>query len=183
MPRLLLLAALVALLAIILRAGDQDLAAGGQGAGTSEDTGYYLRDAVVTEYGQDGGVRIEVAAGRATENTKTRQITLESVAVNYYALPGQRWRLTADGGSALPGMDTVELEGNVVMTGNNRELPQPAVIRTERLTLETRSQLATTDAPVTLGFGPYAIAATGMRADLKGETLRLESNVNGNFLP
>jgi LPS export ABC transporter protein LptC len=69
------------------------------------------------------------------------------------------------------------------MTGTRSSLPQPAIVRTQRLTLDTSAQLARTAEPVTLGFGPYAIAATGLRADLKAETLRLESEVNGRFNP
>ena len=182
-PRLLLLAALVALLAVLFKVADSGHSGEGAAPAPSGETGYYLRDAVVTEFGEDGAIRLEVAARRATENTSSKEIDLESVSVHYFALPGQRWRLTADAGRALPGMNTVELEGNVIMTGEKQSLVEPAVVRTERLTLETKTQTAATDAPVSLGFGQYAIDATGMRADLKAETLRLESGVNGSFNP
>jgi len=182
-PRLLLLVAFIALLAVILRVSDQGDALQDPSGTPSEQTGYYLRDAVVTEFGQDGGIRLEMAARRATENVSDQTIALESVSVNYFALPGQRWNLTADTGSARPGLSAVELSGNVVMTGGRQTLPEPAVVRTERLTLDARSQQAVTDAPVTLGLGPYSLASTGLRADLKAETLRLESGVNGLFQP
>ena len=182
-PRILLLVALITLLAVILRASDDDAALVERSGTPSEQTGYYLRDAVVTEFGQDGSIRLEMAARRATENVSDQTIALESVSVDYFALPGQRWNLTADAGSARPGLNTVELSGNVVMTGGKQTLPEPAVVRTERLTLDVRSQQAVTDAPVTLGLGPYSLASTGMRADLKAETLRLESGVNGLFQP
>lgn len=182
-PRLLLLVALIALLVVILRRGDDDGVANGGTDVTSDGTGYYLRDALVREYGEDGAIRIEVASRAATQQLATGTIRLEQVSVNYFALPGQRWRLTADGGLALPDLNTVELEGNVVMTGGKQSLPDPAVLRTDRLTLDTASKLARTEAPVTLGFGRHELAATGMLADLKAETLRLESSVNGRFNP
>jgi len=183
MPRLLLLAALLALLVTVFRmTGDED-PAGPPSAAGSTPTGYYLRDALVTEYGPDGKVRLEVAARAATEDPARKLIALESVRLDYFAVQGQRWQLTAARGEAEPGMSTVRLEGDVVMTGQRRNLPEPAVVRTERLTLDTRSQRVSTDAPVTLGFGEYVVAATGMKADLKAETLRLESGVNGRFLP
>lgn len=183
MPRLLLLLALVALLAVILKLTDEDSGLESEPQSSAAETGYYLRDALVREYGEDGQVRLEVAARGATEDPASQVVTLDSVTVNYFALPGQRWRLTADGGYAQPAMRTVELEGNVVMTGEKQSLPQPAVVRTEKLTLDTQTQQASTDAPVTLGLGSYAIAATGLKADLKAETLRLESGVNGRFTP
>ena len=181
--RLLLLAALVALLAVLFKVADTGPSAEDAATPSRGQTGYYLRDAVVTEFGEDGAIRLEVAARLATEDTASKEIDLETVSVRYFALPGQRWHLTADGGRALPGMNTVELAGNVVMTGEKQSLASPAVVRTERLTLETATQTAVTDAPVSLGFGRYAIDATGMRADLKAETLRLESGVNGSFTP
>jgi len=181
--RLLLLVTLVALLVLILRRGGDDDAGATRDGATPEGTGYYLRDALVREYGDDGQVRFEVAARGATQELATGSVRLEAVSVNYFALPGQRWHLTADGGMARPEMSIVDLAGNVVMTGERQALPEPAVLRTERLTLDTREQRARTDAPVTLGFGAYAIAAVGMQADLKAETLRLESGVNGRFHP
>jgi LPS export ABC transporter protein LptC len=183
MPRLLLLVALIVLLVVILRRGGEEDPVGGTDAATPDGTGYYLRDALVREYGEDGAVRLEVAARGATQDLASGSIRLETVSVNYFALPGQRWRLTADGGLAEPDMHTVELEGNVVMTGEKQALPEPAVVRTERLTLDTASRLASTEAPVRLDFGRHEIAATGMRADLNAETLRLESGVNGRFTP
>lgn len=182
-PRFLLLVAFIALLAVILRVSDKGAALQDASDTPSEQTGYYLRDAVVTEFGQDGRIRLEMAARRATEIVADQTIALESVSVNYFALPGQRWNLTAETGSARPGLSTVELSGNVVMTGGKQTLPEPAVVRTERLTLDVRSQQAVTDAPVTLGLGPYSLASTGLRVDLKAETLRLESGVNGLFQP
>ena len=182
-PRLLLLVALIAVLVVVLRRGGDDDENRSAEASTSDGTGYYLRDALVREYGEDGTVRLEVAARGATQELASGSIRLETVSVNYFALPGQRWRLTADGGLAEPDMHTVELEGNVVMTGEKKTLPEPAIVRTERLTLDTASQRASTEAPVRLDFGRQGIAATGMRADLKAETLRLESGVNGLFTP
>lgn len=183
MPRLLLLVALVALLATILRLADDDSGLAGEAAGSAEPTGYYLRDATVTEYGVDGQLRLEFAARSATEDVARQMVNLESVSLDYYALPSQRWRLTADRGQVPPGLVTVELEGNVVMTGQRQAPSQAAVVRTERLVLDTSAQQVRTEAPVTVGFGDYSLAATGMQADLKAETLRLESGVNGRFTP
>lgn len=181
--RLLLLLGLVALLAVVIKLTGEDPALSGYVSGPSEQTGYYLRDATVTEYGLDGKVRIEVAVAAAIEDPSRKVVDLESVSVNYFPAPDQRWHLTSQRGEMEEGSRIVELQGDVTMTGARSNLPQPAIVRTERLTLDTSAQLARTDEPVTLGFGPYAIAARGLRADLKAETLRLESEVNGRFNP
>ena len=183
MPRLLLLVALIALVAVVLNLTGDESGVSGEGAGSTQQTGYYLRDATFTEYGVDGHIRLQFAARTATQNLAREAVDLESVSLDYYALPGQRWRLTADRGHAPAGLRTVGLEGNVVMTGQQQEPSQAAVVHTERLVLDTSAQRATTDAPVTLAFGEYSLAATGLQADLRAETLRLESGVNGRFTP
>ena len=181
--RLLLLLALVALGFVVFRLTGDDSGLAGDTTRTAQQTGYYLRDATVTEYGVDGKVRLEVAIRSATEDPARKVVDLETVAVNYFPDGDRSWRLTAQRGQMAEGSRVVELEGDVTMTGARRSLPDPAVLHTERLTLDTSAQLARTDEPVTLGFGPYALAARGLRADLKAETLRLESDVNGHFNP
>jgi LPS export ABC transporter protein LptC len=181
--RLLLLLALVALIFALLRLNQDESALAGRPAGPAKQTGYYLRDSTITEFGVDGKPRLQLGVHAATEDPARQVVGLESVALDYFALPGQRWRLTAERGQIATGSETVELEGNVIMTGERQALPEPAIIRTEHMTLDTRAELASTDAPVTLGLGVYALSATGLRADLKAETLRLESAVNGRFNP
>lgn len=181
--RLLLLLALVALGFLVFKLTGDDTGLAGDTTRAAQQTGYYLRDATVTEYGVDGKVRLEVAVRSATEDPARKVVDLEAVAVNYFPDGDRKWRLTAQRGQMAEGSEVVELEGDVTMTGAQRSLPDSAVVRTERLTLDTSAQLARTDQPVTLGFGPYTLAARGLRADLKAETLQLESEVNGHFNP
>jgi LPS export ABC transporter protein LptC len=61
--------------------------------------------------------------------------------------------------------------------------PRAAELHTPRMSLDTVSEIAETRSPVELAFGTHRIRAQGMRADLKGGTLRLESDVNGTFAP
>ena len=183
MGRLLLILAFVGLLAMLFErtAGEDNLERPADA--DRQQTGYYLRDATLTEYGKDGAIRIEVSARLATEVPGLETVEMEAVSVNYFALAGQRWRLTADNGHLPPGRDTVDLSGSVIMTGEREKQPEPAVIRTELLTLDLEREVARTDAPVTLSLGVHTLSATGMVADLKAETLQLESGINGRFLP
>ena len=59
----------------------------------------------------------------------------------------------------------------------------PAQLHTARLSLDTVGEVADTKSPVELVFGTQRMRATGMRANLKSGTLRLESDVNGRFEP
>lgn len=181
-PRILLLVALLALAVLVLRIGARDEALEGPAA-APETPRYYLKGALVTEFGADGAVRYELAAERATEDPGTGAVLLETVAIDYLAEPERRWHVTAERGHLSQGAPVVELEGNVELTGRGEGLLQPAVLRSPSLSLDTDARVAATAAPVELDFGRHSLRARGLRADLKGETLRLESSVNGRFLP
>lgn len=180
--RLLLLAALLALSALVLdlhREEDERLGP----PGALEPPRYYLRDATVSEFDRDGALRYELTAARAIEDPDRDLVLLESVAIDYRRRPDQTWRVTAARGELRRGAAIVELEGDVELTGRGERLPRPAVLRSPRLSLDTEAEVASTDAPVELDFGRHALRARGLRADLKAETLRLESSVNGRFFP
>jgi LPS export ABC transporter protein LptC len=180
-PRILLLVALLALAVLVLRIGARDDGADGPLA-TPETPRYYLRSALVTEFGADGAVRYELAAERATEDPGTATVLLEKVTIDYLAEPARRWHVAAARGRLSQGAPVVELEGDVELTGRGEGLLQPAVLRSPSLSLDTDARVASTAAQVELDFGRHSLRAQGLQADLKGETLRLESSVNGRFL-
>jgi LPS export ABC transporter protein LptC len=178
--RIMLLIALGALAFLVVQFTREDGSAGGSSPSV-ESTGYYVREAEVTEYGADGRVALRFTADSAVEIPAREEILLNKVDVEYFALPRQRWTLTAATGRVPTGGRQVELEGAVTMRGERDGEARAAIVETDRLTLDTASQRAYTDAPVTLAFGETRLAAIGMDANLLAETLRLEAGVNGRF--
>lgn len=183
MPRLLVFAAIAALVALFV-----DVSRVEPGNDAAIDSGpahpgYTLSDARVTEFGPDGAVRLEMTIRHAEQDPGRDTVAMQDVFVDYFVLPNQHWRLSARRGDAPAGFDRVELSGDVVMVGQQAVPEGRAVVRTERLTLEPSARRAHTAAPVSLAFGPYALAATGLEADLNAATLRLKSGVNGRFNP
>jgi LPS export ABC transporter protein LptC len=77
----------------------------------------------------------------------------------------------------------VTLSGDVIMTGGRDRAPGTTVLRTGRLVLDTDSQIARSPLPVTVTVGDNSLSALGAIANLKEETLRLESRVHGYFAP
>lgn len=181
-PRILLLVALLALAVLLLDFGGEPDEADLR-APPAEPPRYYLREATVTEFGPDGGVRYEMAAERATEDPSAGTVLLERVALDYLAEPARRWHLTSERGTLARDAAVVELAGDVRLTGHGEGLDPPAMLRSPSLSLDTAAEVATTRDEVELDFGRHVLRARGLRADLKGETLRLESSVNGRFLP
>ncbi|MGH8250301.1 MAG: LPS export ABC transporter periplasmic protein LptC [Steroidobacteraceae bacterium] len=182
MTRLLLLAALVALIAVLVqwRLLDRDVTAPQADA---TRPGYYLIGVDLEDYGTDGRLRIGLQSVSATEDPDSGIVRLAEVELDYHAPTGQRWHLTADEARVPPAARVVEFAGDVRLVGAPGEQAETAELRTATMTLDTEAERAVTRSPVQLAFGRHLIRARGMRADLKAGSLQLESDVSGEFAP
>lgn len=143
--------------------------------------GYYLEDAVIVETGADGKPRVKLAARVIAQNPMDDSIGLTDVRVNYSADTARQWLLTAKQGFVPPGSQRIEFKGNVEIHDLTSETAPR--LTSDRMELDMDKNIARTDAPVQITYGPHTLSARGMWADLKGETVRLESQVNGQFAP
>jgi LPS export ABC transporter protein LptC len=71
----------------------------------------------------------------------------------------------------------------VRLEGQSTEHAGTAVVRTDALTYDVPSGVASTRSDVRIEFGVHTLTARGMVANLKERTMRLESKVNGHFQP
>lgn len=144
--------------------------------------GYYMTDAEITEMGASGTPVYRVTAERIVQNPADLGIRLENLRLGYRATLEREWTLTADTGFVPPGSKTIDLAGDVQITGLPVESELPAVIRTERLSLDTERNVATTRSRVDIAWGGRRLTTVGLKADLKAEKLQLESGVHGRFV-
>lgn len=180
--RLLLLAALAALIAVLVQWRLLDR----EPAPAAEEVlrpGYFLTGVVLEEFGTDGKLRIGLQSESANEDPSNGIVRLADVAVDYHAPNGRRWHLTSSEARVPPGGRVIEFEGNVQLNGTPGAGTGQAELRTARLQLDTDAETAHTKSAVELSFGTHRMHATGMRADLKKGSLHLESGVNGLFTP
>lgn len=84
--------------------------------------------------------------------------------------------------ASAQGQETV-LIGNVILTRPASSDKTELIIRTERLTLIGESEIARTDAPVSIVQGNARLTATGMEFDNLTRDLRLFSQVRGFWPP
>ena len=180
--RLMLLAALIALTTVLVewRLMGREVTTP---VTEAERPGYYLTGIDLEDFGTDGNLRLGLQAATANEEPVSGLVTLREVVVDYHALAGQSWRLTAAEAHVPRGAHAVEFAGDVRMNGRAGNLPGLAELSTERLTLDTTREHAETRDPVTLAFGRHLMHATGMQVDLKAGSLQLESEVHGLFAP
>jgi lipopolysaccharide export system protein LptC len=143
--------------------------------------GYYLEDAVIVETGADGQPRVKLAARVIAQNAEDNSINLTDVRVDYTGDTERHWLLTSQHGFVPPDSQRIQFTGHVQIQDIAGENAPRA--NTERLELDMDKDIARTDAPVQITFGPHLLSSRGLWADLKGETLRLESQVNGHFSP
>ncbi len=92
-----------------------------------------------------------------------------------------QWKISADSAILNNKNKTIQLNNNVLMQQQNIE---PATrIRTQSLLVHTDTQIAQTQAPVSIMQGQSHIKSNGMIFNNISGELELSSDVNGYFLP
>src|SRR5579862_9024111 len=150
---------------------------------SSSMPGYYLKDAVMTDYDEKGAVSVRVHADRIDQIGHGPEVALTNVRVDYQSPQGQAWVLLGDTGRVETGGKIVDVAGNVRLEEQSPEHAGAAVLHTDALRYDVANALATTQSDVRIDFGVHTLTARGLVANLKERTMRLESKVNGRFQP
>jgi LPS export ABC transporter protein LptC len=164
-----------------LLAGSPDESA--ESGAAVDERGYYLNDATLTELGPDGRPRVVVRAKSIEQQLADQSVNLAQLELDYTTQKQGQWHVTADRGRMPSDRGSLLLQGNVRVVGAAERSTGNATILTDELAYDTRTNVVQTAAPVTVEFGPHQLQARGMRVGLNQGTLRLESNVNGQFKP
>ncbi len=94
---------------------------------------------------------------------------------------GKEWKISADFALINDQKETIQLKNNVLMQQQNIE---PAVtIRTQKLLIHTKTQIARTKAPVSIRQGKSHLESIGMIFNNITGKLELSSSVSGYYLP
>lgn len=146
--------------------------------------GYFMTGARIIETGEDGMPLYRVDAREIRQRPFDGGIELDTLSLLYRPSDANEWTVTAARGFVPPASKVLNLSGDVRIVGQPQgDSEQPAVIRTERLMLNTETNIASTRDRVDIEWGSRRLSTMGLVADLKGETLQLESAVHGRFVP
>ncbi len=145
--------------------------------------GYSARDAVLVETASDGHPMYTLHAVSIRQEPDSEITTLEQVQMQFRDPKGNVWNGRADEGRFVDQASQVELTGNVVLSGLVPGTEEPVKISSDRLHVDTRTEIVTTDDPVVLDWSGQVVHARGMVARLKEQRVRLESNVHGRYVP
>ena len=143
--------------------------------------GYYLLDAVLTDYDQSGAPSIKIAAARIDQIGGSEEIALHDIRVNYQAPGGEAWVMAGDLAHIEPGGKVVDVRGNVRLQGVDASRAGTAIISSDRMTYDVATAVASTPDDVRFDYRNQVLTARGLIADLKDRKVRLESRVSGRF--
>jgi LPS export ABC transporter protein LptC len=155
------------------------LATAGDGANLP---GYFLKNAVLTDYDATGAPGIRIEAERIEQIANSDQVALFNVKLDYQPPEGESWTMYGDTAQVEQATKIVNVQGNVRLLGEaTGRLGLVPLIRTDTLRYDVANQIVTTRDDVRLDFGPNTLTARGLWANLKDRTMRLESKVHGVF--
>jgi LPS export ABC transporter protein LptC len=145
--------------------------------------GYFLKNAVLTDYDLAGNPGIRIEAERIDQIDHGNEVALYNVRVNYQNPGGQSWVMVGDVAHVQPGGKIIDVNGNVRLQGESSPTDDTAIVRTDAMTYNVPDSIASTKSDVRIDFGGHTLTARGLVANLKDRTIRLESKVNGRFHP
>ncbi len=122
-----------------------------------------------------------ILSGKRLERSNDSDDTEIQQPVFHLLQENDQWKVSADSAIINDKKETIQLKNNVVMQQQNIE---PAItIRTQKLLIHTKTQIAKTKALVDITQGQSHLKSNGMIFNNVTSELELSSNVNGYYLP
>jgi LPS export ABC transporter protein LptC len=182
-------ARLFVLLAIVLLVGGIYYFSSGPGVSDApktaeqpaEEAGYAARNAELIETGDDGRPMYTLLADRIRQHANDNRVQLDQPRMTFVASDGNTWHVKSRAGQIRDDGVNVILYGDVHVNGELPGSEAPAVIDTSILSFDTKQEIVTTHAPVTLDWNGRKLSGTGLIAKLPDHLIRLESRIHGSF--
>jgi LPS export ABC transporter protein LptC len=161
-----------------------------QGSGTATGPtadppalGYYAHGTRILVTDEEGQVTAHVRADRLDELPDEQLLRLEGISVDYAPADETAWSISAARASAPKDGSLLDLAGDVEIRSMPTDGATQQTITTQALRFWPDTSNVESDAPVEIHIGDWRFRTVGLRMDLKGDTLRLESQVHGTFAP
>jgi LPS export ABC transporter protein LptC len=148
-----------------------------------EEPGYAATNASVVETGDDGRPMYTLLAEQVRQHPNDNRVQLDSPRMTFVASDGNKWHVRANSGQIRDDGANVLLFGEVHVNGELPGAAKPAVIDTSILAFDTKKEIVTTQAPVTLDWNGLKLSGTGLTAKLPDHQVKLESRIHGSRSP
>jgi LPS export ABC transporter protein LptC len=136
--------------------------------------GYSARNAEVTQTGDDGRPEFTVLSPLIRQQANDQRVQLDSPRLTFTSEDNGTWHGEARSGLIQADGSSLELHGDVKINGSLSDTP--VVISTSTLSYDTKTEIASTPAHVTVNARNGTLSSMGLIANLKESTLELESN-------
>jgi LPS export ABC transporter protein LptC len=151
--------------------------------GATEPLGYYAQGARLSGTDEQGRLTYRVFAERLEELPGEERVRLVGVNVDYQPSDGTEWTLMAATAKYARDGSQIDFLGNVEVRSLPAEGSRSVAIFTDKLVFSPDTSSAETDEQVEIHVGDWQLQGTGLRSDLKGGSLKLESEVHGTLAP
>jgi LPS export ABC transporter protein LptC len=141
---------------------------------TRPDAGYAAIDASMVETGADGLPLYTLQAQQVQQDPDTNIINLSTVHMTFRDPSGGLWQGRADRAQASQDAEQIDLAGSIDVSGTFAGSDKPAQILTEKLHIDTRSDVIRTRSPYTLNWAGIVVTAQGLVVDTKDHNVKLE---------
>jgi LPS export ABC transporter protein LptC len=142
--------------------------------------GYYVSGARLLGTDEGGRLAYRVFATRLDELPEEQRLELGGVSVDYRPVGETPWTISATSASAPKDGSRIDLVGDVELKSSPTDGSEATTVVTQELRFSPDRSSAETDEAVTVYFGDWEFEGAGLRVDLKGDTLELESG-HGEF--
>jgi len=149
----------------------------------AEPLGYYARGARMSGTDELGRVIYRVFAERLDELPGDERLQLSGVNVDYSPADETAWSLTAESAKYARDGSRLDMSGNVELRSTPTDGSKPVTVATESLLFSPDTSSAASSEAVAIRVGDWQLSGVGLSADLKGDTLELESQVHGTLAP
>jgi LPS export ABC transporter protein LptC len=146
------------------------------------DPGYVATEAEIIQTGSDGQPLYRLQAQRVEQPSAGAEIHVTEPRLRYQEGDGATWTLRADSGVLPADTARADLAGSVYAVATRPDAA-PLEIRTTTLGIDMDTRKVHTSDAVAITWGRDRVSAVGLSADLKADTLRLESKVHGEIAP
>jgi lipopolysaccharide export system protein LptC len=161
----------------------QDQAVPAERSANEGPLGYYFRGARWSGTDDQGQVTYRIHAERLDELPAADELRFEGVSVEYQPAADSAWAISAANASGPKDGSLLELSGDVEIRNMPTDGSAQQTILTQALRFWPDTSNVESDLAVEIRFGDWHLKSMGFRQDLKGRTLRLESDVHGTFAP
>lgn len=140
----------------------------------------YFRSLDVTRHDENGRPELQLKARYAEHFEDEPWILLQDLDAAGLAA-GPDWRLTAGRGRMSD--DGVQLEAwdDVILRRSGGESGVPLELRTSHLAINTQTEIAESDALVTISQGAGVVSGKGLHASLADDYLELKADVEARY--